>query len=192
VGNILENKELWLELIVDSVRVGLRQQRPVVVLKEKVGERYLAIWIGSDMAQAITLALQEQETPRPMTHDLFMAAVTLMKSEISEARIVDLKEDVYFANVLIQPLDAGEEVASLDARASDALALAIRAKAPIKASEGIMDRAGITLPAHVDLDDDGETELINPVTDEELAKLSAFRDLVEGLNLDDLGDLSES
>jgi len=188
----LENKEVWLELIVDSVRVGLRQQRPVVVLKEKTGERYLAIWIGSDMAQAITLALQEQETPRPMTHDLFMAAVALMKSEISEARIVDLKEDVYFANVLIQPLDAGGEVASLDARASDALALAIRAKAPIKASEGIMDRAGITLPAPVDLDDDGETESINPVTDEELTKLSAFRDLVEELNLDDLGDLSES
>lgn len=188
----MENKEVWLELIVDSVRVGLRQQRPVVVLKEKTGERYLAIWIGSDMAQAITLALQEQQTPRPMTHDLFMAAVTLMKSEISEARIVDLKEDVYFANVLIQPLDADEQVASLDARASDALALAIRAKAPIKASEGIMDRAGITLPAHVDLDDDSETESINPVTDEELSKLSAFRDLVEGLNLDDLGDLSES
>jgi hypothetical protein len=55
-----------------------------------------------------------------------------------------------------------------------------------------MDRAGITLPAHVDLDDDGETESINPVTDEELAKLAAFRDLVEELNLDDLGDLSES
>ena len=68
----MENKEVWLELIVDSVRVGLRQQRPVVVLKEKAGERYLAIWIGSDMAQAITLALQEQETPRPMTHDLFL------------------------------------------------------------------------------------------------------------------------
>ena len=188
----MENKEVWLELIVDSVRVGLRQQRPVVVLKEKTGERYLAIWIGSDMAQAITLALQEQETPRPMTHDLFLSTVTLMQGEISEARIVDLKEDVYFANVLIESHDAGGEVVSLDARASDALALAIRAKAPITASEGVMERAGITLPAHVDLDDDDSAESINPVTDEELTKLAAFRDLVEELNLDDLGDLSES
>ena len=188
----MENEEVWLELIVDSVRVGLRQQRPVVVLKEKIGERYLAIWIGSDMAQAITLALQEQETPRPMTHDLFLAAVSLMQGEISEARIVDLKEDVYFADVIIQPLAAGSEIASLDARASDALALAIRAKAPIRASEDVMERAGITLPAYVESDDDDETESINPVTDEELAKLTAFRDLVEGLNLDDLGDLSES
>jgi bifunctional DNase/RNase len=115
-----------------------------------------------------------------------------MQGEISEARIVDLKEDVYFADVIIQPLAAGSEIASLDARASDALALAIRAKAPIRASEDVMERAGIILPAHVESDDDDETESINPVTDEELAKLTAFRDLVEGLNLDDLGDLSES
>jgi hypothetical protein len=55
-----------------------------------------------------------------------------------------------------------------------------------------MERAGIILPAHLEPDDGDETESINPVTDEELAKLTAFRDLVEGLNLDDLGDLSES
>ena len=84
----MENEEVWLELIVDSVRVGLRQQRPVVVLKEKTGERYLAIWIGSDMAQAITLALQEQETPRPMTHDLFLAAVSLRKGMAAETTAI--------------------------------------------------------------------------------------------------------
>ena len=172
-----------LELSIDSVRVGIRQQRPVVVLKEVSGERYLAIWVGSDMAQAITFALQEQETPRPMTHDLLLNTIEMLGGKVKEVRITSLKEDVYFARIIIEQ---DGDTHSIDSRTSDALAIAVRSGANIMASQELMEEASIQLPD--DDDDDFNQELLNPVTDEELRKLSTFRDLVEGLNLDNLGE----
>ena len=172
-----------LELSIDSVRVGIRQQRPVVVLKEVSGERYLAIWVGSDMAQAITFALQDQETPRPMTHDLLLNTIEMLGGKVKEVRITSLKEDVYFARIIIEQ---DGDTHSIDSRTSDALAIAVRSGANIMASQELMEEASIQLPD--DGDDDFNQELLNPVTDEELRKLSPFRDLVEGLNLDNLGE----
>ena len=172
-----------LELSIDSVRVGIRQQRPVVVLKEVSGERYLAIWVGSDMAQAITFALQDQETPRPMTHDLLLNTIEMLGGKVKEVRITSLKEDVYFARIIIEQ---DGDTHSIDSRTSDALAIAVRSGANIMASQELMEEASIQLPD--DGDDDFNQELLNPVTDEELQKLSPFRDLVEGLNLDNLGE----
>ena len=172
-----------LELSIDSVRVGIRQQRPVVVLKEVSGERYLAIWVGSDMAQAITFALQDQETPRPMTHDLLLNTIEMLGGKVKEVRITSLKEDVYFARIIIEQ---DGDTHSIDSRTSDALAIAVRSGANIMASQELMEEASIQLPD--DDDDDVNQELLNPVTDEELRKLSPFRDLVEGLNLDNLGE----
>lgn len=173
-----------LELSIDSVRVGIRQQRPVVVLKEVSGERYLAIWVGSDMAQAITFALQEQETPRPMTHDLLLNTIEMLGGKVKEVRITSLKEDVYFARIIIEQ---DGDTHSIDSRTSDALAIAVRSGANIMASQELMEQASIQLPDD-DHDDDFNQELLNPVTDEELRKLSPFRDLVEGLDLDNLGE----
>ena len=172
-----------LELSIDSVRVGIRQQRPVVVLKEVSGERYLAIWVGSDMAQANPFALQEQETPRPMTHDLLLNTIEMLGGKVKEVRITSLKEDVYFARIIIEQ---DGDTHSIDSRTSDALAIAVRSGANIMASQELMEEASIQLPD--DGDDDFNQELLNPVTDEELQKLSPFRDLVEGLNLDNLGE----
>ena len=179
---MLSHIESDLELSIDSVRVGVRQQRPVVVLKEVSGERYLAIWVGSDMAQAITLALQEQETPRPMTHDLLLNTIEMLGGKVKEVRITSLKEDVYFARIIIEQ---DGDTHSIDSRTSDALAIAVRSGANIMASQELMEEASIQLP---DDDDDFNQELLNPVTDEELRKLSPFRDLVEGLDLDNLGE----
>tara|TARA_B100000700_G_scaffold328501_1_gene446545 strand:- start:3296 stop:3853 length:558 start_codon:yes stop_codon:yes gene_type:complete len=180
---MLSHIESDLELSIDSVRVGVRQQRPVVVLKEVSGERYLAIWVGSDMAQAITLALQEQETPRPMTHDLLLNTIEMLGGKVKEVRITSLKEDVYFARIIIEQ---DGDTHSIDSRTSDALAIAVRSGANIMASQELMEEASIQLPD--DDDDDFNQELLNPVTDEELQKLSPFRDLVEGLDLDNLGE----
>ena len=163
--------------------MGIRQQRPVVVLKEVSGERYLAIWVGSDMAQAITFALQDQETPRPMTHDLLLNTIEMLGGKVKEVRITSLKEDVYFARIIIEQ---DGDTHSIDSRTSDALAIAVRSRANIMASQELMEEASIQLPD--DDDDDFNQELLNPVTDEELRKLSPFRDLVEGLDLDNLGE----
>jgi bifunctional DNase/RNase len=179
----LSHIESDLELSIDSVRVGIRQQRPVVVLKEVSGERYLAIWVGSDMAQAITFALQDQETPRPMTHDLLLNTIEMLGGKVKEVRITSLKEDVYFARIIIEQ---DGDTHSIDSRTSDALAIAVRSGANIMASQELMEEASIQLPD--DDDDDFNQELLNPVTDEELRKLSPFRDLVEGLDLDNLGE----
>ena len=101
---------------------------------------------------------------------------------MKEVRITSLKEDVYFARIIIEQ---DGDTHSIDSRTSDALAIAVRSGANIMASQELMEEASIQLP---DDDDDFNQELLNPVTDEELQKLSPFRDLVEGLDLDNLGE----
>ena len=102
---------------------------------------------------------------------------------MKEVRITSLKEDVYFSRIIIEQ---DGDTHSIDSRTSDALAIAVRSGANIMASQELMEEASIQLPD--DDDDDFNQELLNPVTDEELRKLSPFRDLVEGLDLDNLGE----
>lgn len=171
------------ELIIDSIRVGLRHYRRVVVLKEKEADRYITIWIGSDVADAIALRLQEVTVPRPQSHDLMLTLMQGLGGTLTQVSVTDLRDDTFFATLHVQ-VD-GREI-QVDSRPSDAIALAVRAGVPIYASDEVMDRAGIVL------DDDEEIEEPvaadpRPPTPEELEKLAVFRDFVAGLDLDDLG-----
>lgn len=170
------------ELIIDSIRVGLRHYRRVVVLKEKDADRYITIWIGSDVADAIALKLQEVTVPRPQSHDLMLTLVEQLGGVLKQVSVTDLRDDTFFATLHLE-VD-GREI-EVDSRPSDAIALAVRAGVPIFASEEVLERAGILL----DEDDDAEdaVEQQRPPTPEELEKLSVFRDFVAGLDLDDLG-----
>lgn len=173
------------ELIIDSIRVGLRHYRRVVVLREKEADRYLTIWIGADVADAIALRLQDVAVPRPQTHDLMLSLIEEMGGTVKAVNVNDLKDDTYFATIVVEH---GGESLEIDSRPSDAIALAVRAGVPIFAAEEILDRAGITLDAEGQpIDGEAGEAQPPPPTAEELEKLAVFRDFVSGLDLDDLG-----
>jgi bifunctional DNase/RNase len=158
-------------------------QHRVVVLKEVDAERYLPIWIGPFEADAITLQLQGVEVARPLTHDLLKGVIEKMGATVSHITVTELKNDTFYARII---MDVNGESVEIDARPSDAIALAVRAKAPLFVAEEVMENASIRPETTLDGADDelGETE---PVSAEEEEKLSAFRDFIDELDLDDLG-----
>jgi hypothetical protein len=116
-------------------------ERPILVLREEGEQRILPIWIGVSEANAIALQLENVKVPRPMTHDLLCGILSQMHGQVKEVRICDLQDNTYFADIVLE--QAGEEV-HVDARPSDAVALAVRADAPIFVEETIFDRCGET------------------------------------------------
>ncbi|MFN8500240.1 MAG: bifunctional nuclease family protein, partial [Anaerolineae bacterium] len=125
-----------IEVVVDSIRVSLINQQRIVVLREKDSDRHLVIWIGHAEADAITLKLQGQEVPRPMTHDLLKNAIEALGGALDHVYIHDLRNDTYYATLVIE---AGGRRLEIDSRSSDAIALAIRAQAPIFVADAVMD-----------------------------------------------------
>jgi bifunctional DNase/RNase len=146
-------------------------QHRVVILKDVDSERYLPIWIGPFEAEAITLELQQVELARPLTHDLLKAVITAMGAQVSHVLVNDLRDDTFYARVV---LDDNGQPLEVDSRPSDSIALAVRAKVPIFVAESVMERAAIT-----------PEEGIGPSDEDE--ELSAFRDFVDTLDLDALG-----
>ncbi len=116
---------------------------PILILKTPDGEKTLPIWIGIMEAASIAMALQNVEFPRPMTHDLFKNFIELMGARMEKVVIEDLKDNTYFARILFAG-DSGGAV--LDARPSDAIALALRTKAPIFVDEEVLAKSAQGAP----------------------------------------------
>ena len=173
-----------IEITIDSVRISLMTQNRVVVLREADSQRYLPIWIGSPEADAITLRLQSIKVDRPLTHDLLYNTITTLGAEIEYIVINELKNDIFYAEIV---LDLDEKEIRIDARPSDAIALAVRAEAPIYVAEDVMAEAGRTpdvdVSANILFDTPREQEEISEIEEEDLG---AFADFIEGLDLDDL------
>lgn len=130
-----------VEVIVDSVRASLMSPQRIVVLREIGAERYLPIWVGPYEAEAITIALQEQEVIRPLTHDLLKNVFGVLNARIKRVEIVSLRNDIFYGNIVAEV--NGREV-NIDSRPSDAIALALRAKVPILVALTVMNMASIT------------------------------------------------
>ena len=171
-----------IEVTVDSIRVSLISQHRVVVLKEVDSDRYLPIWIGPFEADAITIALQGVDIPRPLTHDLLKRVVDEVGGVISHILVNDLRDDTFYARIV---MDVNGRHSEIDSRPSDAIALAVRAKVPIYVVESVMDRAGVRPAEEEELDEE------ITLTPEEEAKLDIFREFVETLDLEDLDEDSE-
>ena len=164
-----------IEMTIDSIRMSLMNYQRVVILKEKDGERYLPIWIGPAEADSIAIKLQNVEVPRPMTHDLLCSAIQALGATINSIVVTELRNDTFYARIFI--VVDGKDL-EIDSRPSDAIALAVRVEVPIYADESVLEKAGILLPT------DGKP---GDLSDDELNKLSPFRDFIDTLNLDDLG-----
>jgi bifunctional DNase/RNase len=173
------------ELVIDSIRVNLRNYQRVVILKEKERDRYLPIWIGMTEADAIAFRLQEITVARPQTHDLLASVLAELGATVQQVVVNDMSNDIYYARI---HMDASGRHIEIDARPSDAIALAVRAAVPIYAEESVLERAGVVLNADGEIEHpDGGEPQAKPATPEELERLSAFRDFISGLDLDDLG-----
>ena len=163
-----------IEVTIDSIRVSLMSQHRVVILKDSGSDRYLPIWIGACEADAITIELQGVEVARPFTHDLLKSSINQLGGKIKSVIINDLHNEVFYAQII---LDVSGRRMEIDSRPSDALALAVRAKVPIYIDEAVMDKAAIT----------PEEDISEGAGDDKL-KSSPFKDLIDGLNLDDFGE----
>ena len=178
-----------IELMVDRVQVSLMSQHRLVVLRDVDEERYLPIWIGQFESEAITFELQGIERERPLTHDLLKSTIEEMGGRVNYVYINKLRREVYFALINITLPDREIDI---DARPSDAIALAVRLNAKIFVDSEIMDYAGIVPERNVEAeilglpDDMYEPSEYAEQVDE--SKLSAFADFVDTLNLEDLED----
>lgn len=129
-----------VEVVVDSVRVSLMSSQRVIILRQTDRERYLPIWVGPYEAEAITVALQEIEMIRPLTHDLLKNTFALFNARVLRIEIVDLRDDIFYGRIVVE--DDGR-ILALDSRPSDAIALAVRLHVPILVSEAVMEAAAI-------------------------------------------------
>src|SRR5512134_3627682 len=129
-----------IEVQIDSVRVHLMTPQRLVVLKQMGSERYLPIWVGPYEAEAITVALQEVEMIRPLTHDLLKNVFGAFNARIKRIEIVKLQNEIFYGSIIAEV--EGREV-NVDSRPSDAIALSVRAHVPILVHHSVMDEAGI-------------------------------------------------
>jgi len=177
-----------IEMTIDSIRVSLMNYQRVVILKEKLAERYLPIWIGPAEADAIAVKLQGVTTPRPLTHDLLSSVIDALGATVNSIIVSDLKNDTFYAKIILN-VDSG--VMEVDSRPSDALALAVRVEVPIYAEEAVLDKASIILDKETGKPILREKEAGKAegkgkeVSEEELKRMSAFYDFINTLDLDD-------
>lgn len=138
---------------------------PIVVLKDDEDKVLLPIWVGIFEANAIALQLESIATPRPMTHDLLRSVIQQMDAKVTSILISDLRESTFYAVI---SLVAGERTLEIDARPSDAIALALRTSAPIFVEQAVIDNAQTISP-----DDQSEDKLkkwLEEVNPEDLGK----------------------
>src|SRR5512142_1622875 len=172
-----------IEVQIDSVRVHLMTPQRLVVLKQVGSERYLPIWVGPYEAEAITVALQEVEMIRPLTHDLLKNVFGAFHARIKRIEIVKLQNEIFYGSIVAE-VD-GREV-NVDSRPSDAIALSVRAHVPILVHRSVMDEAGI-IPEQ-DIPEEEETpevaEPAPPLSEESSERLSVFEDFLDKLEFD--------
>ena len=147
-----------IEMELVGVRVELPANQPIVLLKEREGSRYLPIWIGAVEATAIAFALQGVETPRPLTHDLFVGVLAELGVELAAVHVTELRDGTFFAEL---HLTQGEQTYTVSARPSDAIALASRLEdVPIFGAEEVLDEAGLEIePSDEEGGEDAEEEV---------------------------------
>lgn len=155
-------------LSVLGVRVELPEQHHVILLVDPPGHTMVPLWVGAPEAAAAALALEGVTAPRPLTHELLLAAVAALGADVVRVRLTEVREDVVHAQLV---LSTGARV---DARASDAVVLALRADAPVLATPAVLADAG--MPARTGEEDAGQQRTVED-----------FRDFLDQVRPEDFG-----
>jgi bifunctional DNase/RNase len=129
---------MQIEMSIKGLMVDPVTNQPIIILRDDAGDRVLPIWVGVFEANAIALQIENVATPRPMTHDLLRNVIQDLEGQVQKVVVSELKENTFFA--VIHLAVRGEPVL-IDARPSDAIALALRTKAPIYVEEEVIDNA---------------------------------------------------
>lgn len=129
-----------VEMHIYGVSFDIVGKQPIVLLKTADGNKFLPIWIGHPEAAAILMKLQGASTPRPMTHDLVTAMLGELDAQVVRITVTELRENTFHASITIQ--QNGTEI-EVDSRPSDAIALAVRAEAPIYAEDSVIEESAI-------------------------------------------------
>src|SRR5690242_21931477 len=158
------------EMQIYGVSFDLVGKQPIVLLKTSEGNKFLPIWIGHPEAAAILMKLQSASTPRPMTHDLVTEMLEQLGAQVVRITVTELRENTFYAQITVQ--QDGSEI-EVDSRPSDAIALAIRADAPIYAADDVIEESAIEF--------EGEE-----VNEEEI--VSEFKQFLENVTPDEFAE----
>jgi bifunctional DNase/RNase len=129
---------MQIEMTIKGLMVDPITNMPIIILRDADGQRVLPIWVGIFEANAIALQMENISTPRPMTHDLLRNVIEDLSGHISKIVVSDLKDNTFYALIYVS---TGSDTVAIDARPSDAIALALRAQAPIFVEESVIDNA---------------------------------------------------
>ena len=129
---------MQIEMSIKGLMVDPISNMPIVILRDKEGTRTLPIWVGMFEANAIALQIENISTPRPMTHDLLRNVIHDLKATVEKVVVCDLQDGTFYALIYLR---VHGEVMAIDSRPSDAIALALRTRAPIFVEEAVIDSA---------------------------------------------------
>ena len=150
------------EMVIYGVSFDMVGKQPIVLLKTAEGNKFLPIWIGHPEAAAILMKLQGASTPRPMTHDLFTEMLSHLEARVIRIAVTGLRENTFYALITVS-VD-GSEI-EIDSRPSDAIALAVRAEAPIYAADSVIEESAIEFE-HEDVNEEEVVEEFKKFLDE--------------------------
>jgi bifunctional DNase/RNase len=129
---------MQIEMSIKGLMMDPITSLPIIILRDKEGQRVLPIWVGPAEAQAIAMQIENVPTQRPMTHDLLKNVIEDLKASVEKIVVCDLKDNTFYALIY---LSVGGEAVVVDSRPSDAIALALRTKSPIYVEEQVIDSA---------------------------------------------------
>ena len=158
---------MQIEMTIKGLMVDPITNTPIVILRDKDGQKVLPIWVGIFEANAIALQIENIATPRPMTHDLLRNVITDLDGRVDRVVVSELKENTFYA--VIHLTVQGERVA-IDARPSDAIALALRTHSPILVEESVIDNAKVVDFASERADNDRLQKWLESLDPNELGK----------------------
>ena len=161
----MSTKSREVEMEIKGLMLDPNTNVPIVILRDLDDQVFLPIWIGIFEANAIALRLEDVDTPRPMTHDLLRTAIDRLGAQVHKVVISDLQDNTFYAVIHVQN---GGEAMALDARPSDALALALRAEAPIYVLKPVLDKAQAVDLATQSTDEDKLKKWLEEISPEDL------------------------
>ena len=174
------------EITIESIRVNLSNYQRVVILKLKSKDLYIPIWVGSNEADSIAVKLQKVNLPRPLTHDLMIALLEKLNVSIEYVLIDSMKNETFYAKLAMK---INDKVEFIDYRASDAIALAVRASCPIYANDDVVNNVGVSLDHMAKTAENKSQKYLskeNKIQSGDI-DISEFTDFIDSLDLDNLG-----
>ena len=158
---------MQIEMTIKGLMIDPITNMPIIILRDQDGQRVLPIWVGVFEANAIALQIENVQTPRPMTHDLLKNIISDLHAHVQRIVVCALKENTFYATIHIT---AGDQALAVDARPSDAIALALRTQSPIFVEETVIQNARSVESGKESMDLGRLQKWLEGLSDEELGK----------------------